>query len=223
MLGGNACKGPVNNAIDKLSANIVSRLGHLVLAFFVPIILIRCYIIMCCTMDLLCKRCIWFKCNISRNILRVPHAAPLTPKSPRITTVLSLWWVRIFSSPSYEVSPSIAQGMCHLGNSYRCMSVSPRLTLDASICLKRAFAWCQKDVLFCISVYPLTTFSSQTWKWLRTLRRNLRIIALPPLTPGSPTRTRPGTAGPTTWVRLHVKVKEVSCVFQTFLTKPNQN
>lgn len=33
MLGGNACKGPVNNAIDKLSANIVSRVGYLVLAF----------------------------------------------------------------------------------------------------------------------------------------------------------------------------------------------
>lgn len=27
--------------------------------------------------------------------------------------------------------------------------------------------------------------------------------------PDSPTRTRPGTAGPTTWVRTHVKVEEV--------------
>lgn len=44
--------------------------------------------------------------------------------------------------------------------------------------------------------------SPQTWRWLRTFRPNLRSIALPPSTPDSPTRTRPGTAGPTTWVSL---------------------
>lgn len=46
--------------------------------------------------------------------------------------------------------------------------------------------------------------------WLKTLKPSLRIIALPPLTPDSPTRTRPGTAGPITWVRLRVKVTELS-------------
>lgn len=35
-------------------------------------------------------------------------------------------------------------------------------------------------------------------KWLMRCRKRSRTIALPPSTPASPTRTRPGTAGPTT-------------------------
>lgn len=49
------------------------------------------------------------------------------------------------------------------------------------------------------------------WKWLRTFRLNSRNTALLPLMPDSRTRIRPGTAGPTTWVRLHGKVKAGNC------------
>lgn len=56
--------------------------------------------------------------------------------------------------------------------------------------------------------------------WLKTLKPSLRIIALPPLTPDSPTRTRPGTAGPITWVRLRVKVTELSTHSPPLEVKP---
>lgn len=49
--------------------------------------------------------------------------------------------------------------------------------------------------------------SAELETWLKTFKANLTTTALRPSTPDFPTRTRPGTAGPTTWVRLPDKVK----------------
>lgn len=68
-----------------------------------------------------------------------------------------------------------------------------------------------------------TAVTAELETWLKTLKTNLRIIALPPLTPDSPTRTRPGTAGPIIWVRLWVKVKELSTHFSASEMKPKHN
>lgn len=76
----------------------------------------------------------------------------------------------------------------------------------------------------CFSIFFFKSFhtavTAELETWLKTLRTNLRIIALPPLTPDSPTRTRPGTAGPIIWVRPRVKVKELSTYFSASEMKP---
>lgn len=72
MLWGSACTGLVNIAIDKPSANIVCTKG-----IYNSYYLFRRCISVWGARNLFYAMYIWLQCSISRNILQVPHAAPL--------------------------------------------------------------------------------------------------------------------------------------------------